>query len=438
MRDLLVQAVVYASLPLIPFRPFLGLLVFSWLAYMRPQDIAWGIGSERFSYLVALATLLGLVLAFGRERIVSLRPQTLLLTALLAWVGITVYASVAFEPSRERYILFSKIILISLLTTGMLRTRERYRALIITIAFSLGLLGLKYGMFGLLRGGAHFKRGPGGFMMDNNGFALALNMAIPLLVGIAMIDKSRLLRLAAVVLTLFSIITVFFTFSRGGFLTLGVVGALLLLRSGRPWLAAAVLVLGLGGVQYLTSERFQESYLARANTIAEYEEDSSAMGRILAWQTALRMSRDYPLFGVGPANFMRVYPRYGDPEDTRVAHNAFLQSLTDSGLPALVLFASLLVVTLWRLELLRLSAKDRFIDIQARMIQISIAAYVAGSLFLDKFYYDLVYHLIGITVGLEVIAASPDRLEQPTGQKPARRIAVPWWRQPRPASHRGR
>ena len=47
MRDLFVLTVVYGSLPVILFRPFYGLLVYSWLAFMRPQDMAWGVGAVR-------------------------------------------------------------------------------------------------------------------------------------------------------------------------------------------------------------------------------------------------------------------------------------------------------------------------------------------------------------------------------------------------------
>ena len=43
MRDYLVLALVLATLPLSFCRPFFGLLGFSWLAYMRPQNLAWGL-----------------------------------------------------------------------------------------------------------------------------------------------------------------------------------------------------------------------------------------------------------------------------------------------------------------------------------------------------------------------------------------------------------
>src|SRR5258706_16457777 len=60
MRDLLVFGVVLWTLPLSWRRPFFGLLLFSWLAYMRPQDLCWGFARDmRMSFYVAMAMLAG-------------------------------------------------------------------------------------------------------------------------------------------------------------------------------------------------------------------------------------------------------------------------------------------------------------------------------------------------------------------------------------------
>ena len=60
MRDLIVMAVVIGSLPVILFRPFYGLLVYSWLAFMRPQDMTWGASRDLpLSQWVAIAMVIG-------------------------------------------------------------------------------------------------------------------------------------------------------------------------------------------------------------------------------------------------------------------------------------------------------------------------------------------------------------------------------------------
>ena len=201
MRDLIVLAIVFASLPVIVFRPFFGLLVYGWLAYMRPQDMAWG------------ATRVPAAVAVGGDRHgarpgrrrwaasgwLVLRLQTVLLILLAGWISITVVTAVLPEVAGDIYGYYWKAIVISILTTGLVRDRRRFRLLVMLIAFSIGFLGAKRGLFGLLRGGIRYNDGPGGFMSDNNSFALVLNMILPLLVAIVMTEKQKLLRIAAAV-----------------------------------------------------------------------------------------------------------------------------------------------------------------------------------------------------------------------------------------------
>ena len=58
MRDILVTLFVLGVLPLCFRRPFIGLLVFSVLAYMRIQDLTWGFARfQRWSFLVAIVMI---------------------------------------------------------------------------------------------------------------------------------------------------------------------------------------------------------------------------------------------------------------------------------------------------------------------------------------------------------------------------------------------
>ncbi|HEX5758295.1 MAG TPA: putative O-glycosylation ligase, exosortase A system-associated [Thermoanaerobaculia bacterium] len=441
MRDILVLAAVYASLPLILFSPFSGLMVYSWLAYMRPQDLGWGMTKVMpLSEWVAIALAVGLVLTIGRERLLAFRPQTILLLLLCGWISVTVMTALIPELSAEIYGNYWKAILIGVLTTGLVRDKHRLRLLLLLIAFSIGFLGAKHGIHGLVRGGARFDHGPGGLMNDNNTFALALNMALPLLVGFATIDRSKLVRWTAAGMAMLSMLTIFFTFSRGGLLTLGVVACLLVWRTRQRALAALILVLGIGGFVMLTRGEVQDEYLERTGTIQEYEEDRSALGRLDAWTTSWRVFRDYPLTGVGPNNLSVVHARYSpDPERFRVSHNSYLQLLSESGWPACALFVALLLTTLWRLELLRRTTASVWMQTQAHMLQIALAGYMVGAFFLNMAYFDLIYHLVGVAVSLELAAAA----EAAAGGADAAPAAVaeelPWWkRPPQPAGAPGR
>lgn len=435
MRDLVVMALVFGTLPVIPFRPVLGLAVYAWLAYMRPQDLAWAIGSMQLSKWVAIATLVGLVLSFGRERFATFRLQTILLIMLGIWFAITCYTAVLPDLSQKWLDIYMKIILISVLTTGLVNTKRRFEMMIVVIAFSLGLLGFKNGMFAISAGGAQFLNGPGGFMIDRNAFAVALNMAIPLLVGVGLAFDLKPVRIAALALVPFCMLTIFCTFSRGGLLTLTVVGAMLVWRTRKPVLAAVVLTLGVAFFAYTASDQLKEKYSDRSSSISSYEEDASAMGRIRSWGVAMRMWSDHPITGVGPRNFTLLYRRYGNTDEVHVAHNSYLQMLAETGLPGFSMFVALIVVGLLRLELLRNRDKNGWVGIYAGMMQISLLAFAIGGLLLDMALFDLFYQLVALTVSLELAAAAVTRVE--TVESPAEAPTGEWWRQPRPAHSEG-
>lgn len=433
MRDLLLQLAVYASLPAALYRPYFGLLLYSWLSYMRPQEFAWGVSREMpMAQAVAIATILGLLLQFRSERPFALRPQSVLLIALFGWISLSVWTAVQPGLATNVYGLYWKAILISLITTGLVRTRARLRGLFLVIAFSLGLLGAKFAMFGILRGGTRFDHGHGGMINDNNSLAVVLAMMVPLLVGIALTESAVWLRLTAAFTAVLSVVTIFFTFSRSGLLALVMVCALLVLRSrNRAW-SAVVLGLGLSAFVAFSPGDIRESYLTRAGTILNYENDQSVIGRFVAWEASWEAFKDHPLLGVGPDNFQAVYRRYSEtPEVFHVAHNAALQLLSESGLPALLLFLGLIGTALWRLERLRRRYPAGWAEVYARVLQISIVGYLTGAMFLNLAYLELIFHLLGLSVSLELAAEHEHGLRAQPATR-SRLGADAWWRRPAP------
>lgn len=428
LRDIVLALVCYGALPIIPFRPFLGLLMFSWLAYMRPQDLSWVMRSATLSQYVAVATLAGLGLSIvlprvvPRERLATLRLQTFWLIALLAWVFLCCQTAVVPVMTQKLMGSFRNTIIIAVITTGLVRSPQRFRLMIMVIGMSLGALGLKYALYATLRGGSVFTGGPGGFMVDNNSFALCLNMALPLLAGIAMVEETKAIRVSALVLAVGTSLTIVFTLSRGGLLTLAMVALLLVWMSGKRVLSAAFLLVCVAGFFLFANDDFQQLYFDRTSTIKNYDEDDSARGRIEEWETAKRIAKDYPVFGVGPGNLRVVYGSYSARERLKVTHNSFLQFLVDCGYPGMFLLVGVLALTLYRLQVLRLRSKAEWVRTYARMLQISIMAYVVGGSLLNMAYLDLIYHLVALSVSLEVAAeAMPDAAEvtvQPGDAKP--------------------
>lgn len=232
-------------------------------------------------------------------------PINIILVLLWIWVSLSVVFALNPSRSKDTYIQFSKILLICFITTGLVNTRHRLRWSILVIAFSFGFLGLKNGLFGFTHGGeVRFRSEVGGMIGDNNDFALTLNMAIPFLVFLAKEEKNKYAKFLWIFFLPFTVATVIFTYSRGGFLALTASLGLCILKSKRKaWaLIAAPIIL------YLFLLFTPVTYMEHISTIfaGEDERDASVQGRLNAWREAIELSGKYPFLGVGVRNFLSV------------------------------------------------------------------------------------------------------------------------------------
>ncbi|MEZ5977136.1 MAG: putative O-glycosylation ligase, exosortase A system-associated [Planctomycetota bacterium] len=408
MRDLIFTFALLSLLPVSFLRPYIGMVVFSWLAYMRPQDLTWGFAKGgRWSFYVAIVMFLGYLVQKRRGPLFVSDPRCYVFVALTLLVG----AGVLFNPIEKadvqigRYVEFVKIVAIGLFTTGVVRNREQLRLLVWVIALSFGFYGVKNGIWGIATlAQKPILRGPGGLMLDNNDFSLALSMAIPMLWCIGTAEKRLVLRRAFLVCVPLTMLTVLMTHSRGGLLAMCAGLGVLVWRSRHRMTAVALTLLAIPVAVVLMPGDMRERFAS----IADYENDGSAHARFRSWGAAIRMAADNPWIGVGMYGFRSRYLDY-QPEPTPselggkdifVAHNSYLQIWAECGTPALLLYLSLIaasLVTVWRV---RKEARRHFraswiID-YATMFEASIAAFIIGSAFLNRAHFDLFYHWVAI------------------------------------------
>ena len=408
MRDIVVSMIIVGLMPTCYRRPFVGLVVFSWLAYMRVQDLTWGFAKyQRWSYYVAILTAVGFVVSKERKRWFIKDPRCYIMIFLALWVAVGV--ALSQSPSKyqfSRLMEFFKVIAIALFTTSVVSTRERLRVMLWVIALSFGFYGVKSGIWGIVTLGAPILTGPGGMIADNNDFALAMAMAVPMLFYLGLTERRPELRRAFFACLPLSIITVGCTHSRGGFLALSCGVAVMVWRSRNRFLG-----IGLGIVLMVAGLLLApESYTERLKTIKDYETEGSAAGRIRAWGIATRMAVDNPFFGVGLNKFRWHYLQY-NPNPLRkeiegtaiiVAHSSYFQIWAECGTPALLIFFILMFTSLWTCWRIRKEAKRRYMTSwiinYATMFEASLVTFIVGTSFINRAHFDLFYHWVALII----------------------------------------
>ena len=403
MRGIMLGVVFFGALPFVFRRPFVGVLLWFWMSIMNPHRIVYGLFSELpYALIIGVVTLLAWVTSREAKR-PPIDTTTVLLFCLLIWITITsVFGLAPGADIYDRWQLAAKMLGFTLLAYSMMTTRVRVEAVVWIVALSIGFYGLRGAIFTLLHGGGDRIWGPPESMIaDNNELGVALNMALPLLIfGFERVADRRL-RVAMLCVAAATFLSTIFTYSRGAFLTISAVAAILWLKSRHKLIIAFATVVA----AVLIWNFAPQQWSARMSTIQTYQKDQSAESRLYFWRLATAMAEHRPLVGGGfhwnryPAIVNSELADSGLPALTRprATHSIYFEMLGNHGFIGLGLFVSLILVTFlnarWTAKYTAHSPELAWANSLGRMLQLSLLAYCIGGAFVSLGMYDGFYVL---------------------------------------------
>lgn len=397
MRDIAILILTFYGAMLGFVRPWKGVLALAVLGYLNPHRYAWGFSRDFPVYLIVFtATVLGLILNGKDRQPFPWTRETKLFILLLSWFTFTTFWSPDFpDYAREQWWKVMKIYVGIFPTLWLINSRERLRWLIIIIALSFGLIGLKGGIFAVGTGFQYKVWGPDNtFYGGNNEIALALNMMLPLLVLCAGETQNKKIKVFFYAVFVFSIFSIISSWSRGGLITICAVLGAMIIFGKKKWLSIPVLSMAV----IFALPVLPEEWFSRMDTIKTYDESLSVQGRFEAWRYAVETAKVHPLTGGGFEMFRAV---------AHDAHSSYFEILGEHGFIALLLWLLLLFGTMFALERIRrraMASEDTgWISGYSRAVQISLFGYAVGGASLGVAYWDIFYHLIAITVLLKAM-----------------------------------
>jgi probable O-glycosylation ligase (exosortase A-associated) len=405
MRGTIVMILAGLAIPLAFISPFVGLMAYCWLSYMRPQDMAFGIGHITFGLYTAAALFAGLLFKL-RFQFFRWHPVTWIFLGLWSWWAWCTYNAYDRDAAMDGLVQISRIFIVCLVTTGLCTTKHRLKWVVVAISGSLLFHGTKLGLYGIATGGAKQLNPIGGLMSGNNENAIALSIGLPFAVHFAVEAKEKWRRIAMWSVTFLTAIAVVLTYSRGGFLGLAAAAGVLVWHSRARWFAIFVAVPVLVGA-FLTFA--PSDYTDRINGIGDASKsDRSAQMRLEAWSVAATITAEHPIQGIGPKNFhgqSKRFPRPSTMVDMEV-HNTYLELAASMGLTGLLGYL-VLVTASWvtasrvrREARLHQDPRLRWFGSTATAIQAAMTAFLVSSFFGSLAHYDLMYHLCALAVCL--------------------------------------
>lgn len=420
MRDLFITGVIFSLLPFVFKRPWLGILLWSWLGYMNPHRLAWGFAYDfPFAMIVGIVTIVSFLFSNEKKEMPWTR-ETIILLIFVGWMLFTTFFAFYPDWAWFQWDKVWKIQLMIFLTALIITDRHKMHWLIWVIALSFGFYGVKGGIFTIVNGGVYRVQGPGGtFIAGNNEIALAMVMVIPLIRYLHLQETRKWVKTGLASAMMLTGVAVVGSQSRGGLVAIVAMGIFLWLKSRNKIFTGIYIVVAVGIIASVMPQEWYD----RMGTIQNYKEDRSAQGRINAWHTAFNVAKDR-VTGGGfemwqPAVFRQYAPESWNVHDV---HSIYFEIMGEQGFIGFALFVLLGLMAWIRAQQIikrcKQDADKKWASDLAAMIQVSLVGYAAGGAFLGMGYFDLPYHLMIILLLAAKFTGVLEKLPQGTAGRP--------------------
>lgn len=385
---------------------YAGLFLYTVAVYFRPYELhpslAWSIN---ISYWIAICTLLAYVPAQlameGRPTIRTREVDCVLLLCVLILISIPL----GISPGESFYTFldgFAKVAIMFIVMVNVTRTRLRLSGMMflgLAVACMMSISHFEdYWTGNFSVEGYRVGKINHGMFTDPDDSALHLVTMIPLAIALLLGSRNIFKKILFGVCALLMIGGMVFTFSRGGFLGLIAVIAVLGWKFGRRNRLAVMLLLFVFAIAFAALA--PGHYPTRILSIFDHSLDpvGSADARTALLLRSIYVMLTHPLLGVGLGNFPVVSIQ------SKVTHNAYTQIGSEVGIPALLVYLGMMIYAIRRLARIEREAQGERRDVRfyslAIGLQASLVGYMVSSFFLSVAFGWYIYYLVGYAVCL--------------------------------------
>lgn len=377
--------------------PIIASCLFIWSDIFRPADWAYRLGPPIYPVHVCTAVLALSIMLRPWKRRWNLGSTVILVS--LVWFLISAllaeYRDLAIDKTITTFKYFIPLAFIS----ATLCTREAQRYFLYTLAASVGIWLAHHGVVALATMSPVENMAiRGGQMSDRNDFLVAGTACIPMMAYVAFHYAGRWqkwirwIALAAVVL---SVVAAVFSKSRGAYIGMAALLLWWAFLTGRLFKRAALAVV----IVIIAAVAMPDFVWERMGTIETSGEqtEGSARARVEHMVTAVKITLDYPLTGIGSDNFQVISLRYS--QFNLEPHSLWLKCSAEYGIPMLVFFAlicGLFLLRLRRRATLAHALGDKDGEAMSTALSCALFGFLATGSFTSQFLSEYLWAIIGL------------------------------------------
>lgn len=423
------------------------LLLALFFEYARPAAFLPALNVLKLNSLIPLSLLLAMI--FAKE----LRPLKVVFRDPLAkWIliffAIIAFSVVTAEVTSRAFnvakLVFGHVLLFYMIVR-IATTLGRIRGVYVTLIVAHLFLLLMNPQVVLNPAQRNYIQGAS-FLGDGNDFALSLCILLPMTIEVALAAKTRGWRFVCWGVLLVLGLAIIASSSRGASLAMIAVGGYLFLRSPRK----LVTLTGFAAAGLLLLAYAPDTYFNRMGTISHYQDDGSAMGRIIAWKASIRMCADNPVFGVSAGHFPIAFGAKYMPPDVGsmpwlTAHSMYFLVIGELALPGILTLLVLIFgnmrensriqIQLRRREVTAHTDQVRSMPEAERVLYLlnaCVIGFAVAGAFLSVAYYPHIFVLTALMVSARSIASTAQEASGSASPTTVRAQAT----RPRHSAHR--
>jgi len=382
------------------------ILFYLFIEYFRPQTLYPLIDILPFGML-AISSCLIVFLFEGHAFSVGNTANKLMVTFVVV-ILLSSISGMSFEHSASYWYVFFSWLLIYFLIINIVNTESRF--LLFTFLFILCSFKMaQFSVRGWIAGGRGYSTygfggGPGWF--HNSGeFGIQMCVYFPIAFYFYMALKEfwpKWKKMAFALFPLTGLTGMISSSNRGTLVGGAAVVIWMFLKSKYKFKAIFALVL----VAFLAFNFIPEKQIERFQQAGK---DQTSVSRIENWKKGLKIAEMYPVLGVGYKNWQIADRKlfYGDG---LMAHNIFIECVSELGYAGLAVFILLIFVTLKNnsktrnLVMTNNNIENKFIYYMAHALDAALIGYLVSGFFITVLYYPYFWINLSMAVALNNIA----------------------------------